>query len=105
MWLTPCESAYCVSFTASSNATGEPNVIVPSVTGDTRITSYNVCYTKLLRFIGRFLNPLKLYDQEHGSSLLRTLEAYLDSNCSTKLTAQILFTHYNTVTYRVEKIV
>ncbi|GEM_PF-1007929 len=58
----------------------------------------------IVTFIGRFLNPLKLYDQEHGSSLLRTLEAYLDSNCSTKLTAQILFTHYNTVTYRVEKI-
>jgi len=35
---------------------------------------------------------------------MRTLEAYLDSNSSTKLTAQILFTHYNTVTYRIEKI-
>ncbi len=55
-------------------------------------------------FVGRFLSPLKLYDQEHGSSLMRTLEAYLDSNSSTKVTAQILFTHYNTVTYRIEKI-
>jgi hypothetical protein len=35
---------------------------------------------------------------------MRTLEAYLDSNSSTKVTAQILFTHYNTVTYRIEKI-
>jgi len=55
-------------------------------------------------FVRRFLDPLKLYDQEHGSSLVRTLEAYLDCNNSTKLTAQILFTHYNTITYRIEKI-
>lgn len=58
----------------------------------------------VLSFVGRFLSPLKQYDLEHGSSLLRTLEAYLGSNSSTKLTAQILFTHYNTVTYRIEKI-
>lgn len=58
----------------------------------------------IFSFVNRFLDPLKLYDQEHGSSLIRTLEAYLSTNCSTKLTAQILFTHYNTVTYRIEKI-
>jgi len=55
-------------------------------------------------FVQRFLEPLKTYDLEHGSSLTQTLEAYLDSSGSTKLTSQILFTHYNTVTYRIDKI-
>jgi purine catabolism regulator len=55
-------------------------------------------------FVHRFLAPLITYDLEHGSSLLRTLEAYLDCNSNTKLTSQILYTHYNTVTYRLGKI-
>ena len=55
-------------------------------------------------FVHRFLDPLKNYDQEHGSSLVQTLKTYLNCGGSTKLTSQILFTHYNTVTYRLEKI-
>lgn len=55
-------------------------------------------------FVHRFLDPLKNYDQEHGSSLIQTLNTYLNCGGSTKLTSQILFTHYNTVTYRLEKI-
>lgn len=55
-------------------------------------------------FVHRFLTPLTAYDLEHGSSLLLTLEAYLNCNGSTKLTSQILFTHYNTITYRIDKI-
>ena len=55
-------------------------------------------------FVHRFLDPLKSYDLEHGSSLVQTLKTYLNCGGSTKLTSQILFTHYNTVTYRLEKI-
>ncbi len=55
-------------------------------------------------FIRRFLSPLIDHDLEHGSSLLHTLEAYLSCNGSTKLTSQALFAHYNTVTYRLDKI-
>lgn len=52
----------------------------------------------------KFLKPLKTYDAAHHSSLLRTLQIYLSLNGNIKLTAQTLFTHYNTVTYRLEKI-
>ncbi len=52
----------------------------------------------------KFLKPLRMYDAAHHSSLLRTLQVYLSLNGNIKLTAQQLFTHYNTVTYRLEKI-
>lgn len=52
----------------------------------------------------KFLSPLKQYDATHRSNLLNTLQVYLGEKCNTKVTAEKLFTHYNTVTYRLERI-
>ncbi len=42
--------------------------------------------------------------QENGDELLRTLEVFLNNECSVSKTASELFTHRNTVLYRLNKI-
>lgn len=56
------------------------------------------------RYINRFLTPLIRYDEQHNLQLCQTLYAFLKNNSNVKQTAEALFTHYNTVTYRLERI-
>lgn len=46
---------------------------------------------------------LEKYDQEHNTELLKTLQIYLESNRSFSQTAETLFIHRNTASYRIEK--
>lgn len=55
------------------------------------------------RFIDEMLSPLRQYDQEHGTDLLQTLEVFLESG-NLRLTAERLYTHYNTALYRINSI-
>jgi len=55
-------------------------------------------------FSDRFLLPVKEYDIRHKSNLLTTLTVYMETGCSVKNTSEKLFTHYNTVVYRLDKI-
>ncbi|WP_231497698.1 MULTISPECIES: helix-turn-helix domain-containing protein [unclassified Methylibium] len=41
------------------------------------------------------------YDSAHHGVLAKTIRAYLDNDCSLKLTAQQLFVHEKTVRYRL----
>lgn len=50
------------------------------------------------------LQPLVEFDNKHNSQLYNTLRTYLFNNNSLKLTAQIEFTHRNTINYRIIKI-
>lgn len=56
------------------------------------------------RYVKRFLDPLVQYDKNQRSQLCQTLYTYLMNNSSVKETAEALFTHYNTITYRLERI-
>ena len=51
----------------------------------------------------RALGALLAYDEGHQSSLYETLEAYLCHDGSLKGTAAQLYTHRNTVAYRIHK--
>ncbi|SHM86701.1 purine catabolism regulatory protein [Caldanaerovirga acetigignens] len=55
-------------------------------------------------FKDKCLQKLYDYDESKNASLISTLEAFLDSNCSVKETAKRLFAHPNTVKYRLKKI-
>ncbi|WP_173299061.1 PucR family transcriptional regulator [Thermanaeromonas sp. C210] len=55
-------------------------------------------------FALRIIGPLYEYDTSKGGELLKTLEVYIQTNCNIKRTAGLLFTHYNTVLYRLTKI-
>ena len=52
----------------------------------------------------RALGALLAYDESHRSSLYETLEAYLCHDGSLKGTAAQLYTHRNTVAYRIHKV-
>lgn len=58
----------------------------------------------LEEFSHAVIGGLIQYDRENNTSLLETLETYLEQNCSLKHTAEILYTHRNTVKYRIRRI-
>jgi PucR family transcriptional regulator, purine catabolism regulatory protein len=55
-------------------------------------------------FVNELLHPVFDYDQTRKGELIKTLETYYDTNRNLKLTSTKLFTHYNTVLYRIRKI-
>ena len=55
-------------------------------------------------FRQRILAPLAEHDRENSVSLLDTLSAFLDCDCSWARTARVLHIHVNTVHYRVRRI-
>ena len=60
--------------------------------------------TELERCIPETLKKLYLYDDEHKGELITTLQMYLRNNQSIKKTADAMFVHYKTISYRLEKI-
>lgn len=56
-------------------------------------------------FIHPKLKYLKQYDIENGRDLYHTLEAYIYNNMDMQMTAKALFTHPNTVRYRIQQCV
>ncbi|WP_230595643.1 PucR family transcriptional regulator [Rhodococcoides fascians] len=57
-----------------------------------------------LMFRSRLLAPLTEYDEVHGSDLVRTLAAFLDTNGSWTKCAEQMHLHVNSVRYRVQRI-
>lgn len=58
---------------------------------------------EVAQFRDRYIQPLLDYEGKHGTALLSTLNAYYKHNRNAKKTSEALFTHYNTITYRVER--
>ncbi|ASA24807.1 PucR family transcriptional regulator [Paenibacillus donghaensis] len=52
----------------------------------------------------RYIVPILNYDAKHNTLLFDTLKVYLKHNRNAKKTSLELFTHYNTVTYRIERV-
>ena len=48
--------------------------------------------------------PLVQHDEQYRTDLVRTLEAYLDTNCNMNVTAETIFAHRHTVAHRLERI-
>ena len=66
---------------------------------------YSVGDEKLLRQMSdEPLQPLIAYDKKHDSNYLETLELYLKYNGSIQAVAEAMFTHRNTVIYRITNI-
>ena len=60
--------------------------------------------TELERYIPETLKKLYLYDDEHKGELITTLQMYLRNKQSIRKTADAMFVHYRTISYRLEKI-
>jgi sugar diacid utilization regulator len=48
--------------------------------------------------------PLARYDEQYGSDLVGTLEAWFAHDCSTVATAAAIFVHRHTVAYRLDRV-
>ncbi|MGE7225461.1 PucR family transcriptional regulator [Paenibacillus sp. PDC88] len=58
---------------------------------------------EVAQFRDRYMVPLIDYDQKNGTMLVDTLKVYFKHNRNAKKTSAEMFTHYNTVNYRVER--
>jgi len=59
---------------------------------------------ELAAFVQEHLGPLLAYDEENGTELLTTLEAYFAEEGNHVRVAERLFLHRNTVRYRLQKV-
>lgn len=55
-------------------------------------------------FGARLLSPLAQYDDVHGSDLISTLSAFLDTNGSWTKCAEQMHLHVNSVRYRIQRV-
>jgi purine catabolism regulator len=69
-----------------------------------RIVSIAESLTSLERFCYDAIGPLLMYDQENDTDLASTLRTFLEQNQNSTKTAKILYIHYNTLRYRLERI-
>lgn len=60
---------------------------------------------EIQRFYAEMLASLVAYDQENNTELIATLEAFFRQNTNISRTAQALYVHRNTLTYRLQRIV
>ncbi|MFJ5717891.1 PucR family transcriptional regulator [Neobacillus sp. NPDC093127] len=56
------------------------------------------------QFISELISPLIEYDSKNNTELMKTLEAYFQCNGNMSKIAKFLYTHYNTISYRIERI-
>jgi PucR family transcriptional regulator, purine catabolism regulatory protein len=56
------------------------------------------------QFISDLLSRLIEYDSKNNTDFIKTLETYFHCNGNISRIAKCLFTHYNTITYRLERI-
>jgi len=59
---------------------------------------------ELDQFVKELLQPVFEYDLSKKGDLIKTLETYYETNRNLKTTSTKLYTHYNTVLYRIKKI-
>lgn len=58
----------------------------------------------LQTFVDEVTGPLLAYDRDNDGSLVRTLRAFFDADCSQRVAAERLFVHHKTLRYRLERI-
>lgn len=69
-----------------------------------RFLEENINPGEMAQFFRETLEPLALHDQKSGGVLMDTLEAWIENHCNIVKTAKALYTHRNTVVYRMERI-
>lgn len=61
-------------------------------------------HEELEKFYSYAIEALVEYDKRKSTELIKTLEAYFEYNGNLKKMADMLFTHYNTISYRINRI-
>lgn len=81
----------------------EPILLFDQI-GIYRILTLPEVREEMQRFCEQELAALLEYDKRKGTELLFTLETYFANNANINKTSEELFTHYNTILYRLERI-
>ncbi len=58
----------------------------------------------VVEFTDQVIGPLVLYDEQHRSALVQTIDAYFNHHGNISQTAESLFIHRNTLLYRLDRI-
>jgi len=82
----------------------DDDVIFFEEMGVYKILSQNSIRQELERFYNEILGKLIDYDQRRDTELIKTLEVYYACNGNLKRMSESLFTHYNTILYRLNRI-
>lgn len=69
-----------------------------------RLLYYDNLKPELKSFYEEILSPLVNYDKTKDTELVKTLQAYFENNGNLKKISKQLFTHYNTILYRIQRI-
>lgn len=69
-----------------------------------KILSQDYLEEELEEFYDSTIKPLVEYDKKKSTELIKTLESYFNNNGNLKKMSDELFTHYNTILYRVQRI-
>jgi sugar diacid utilization regulator/putative methionine-R-sulfoxide reductase with GAF domain len=89
---------------SAAHRLGGENVFLYEELGIVRLLLGSGDDPDLLTFIEEVTGPLLAYDRENDGSLIRTLRAFFDSDCSQRVAAERLFIHHKTLRYRLERI-
>lgn len=60
--------------------------------------------TQVIRWLEHTLGPLLVYDKNHGTELVKTIEVFFDSNQSMQQASEELYIHRKTLKYRLQRI-
>ncbi|WP_069650909.1 PucR family transcriptional regulator [Caloranaerobacter ferrireducens] len=69
-----------------------------------KILCHDSLKEELIKFYNTTIKCLVEYDIKKSTDLVKTLEAYFEYNGNLKKMSQALFTHYNTILYRIQRI-
>lgn len=69
-----------------------------------RILSYEELQPELQQFYKEILEPLVNYDRDKGTELIETLRKYFECAGNLKKMSEEMYTHYNTIIYRIQRI-
>jgi purine catabolism regulator len=69
-----------------------------------RILSNEEVQPEIQQFFIETLGNIVQYDREKGAELLETLKVYFACGCNLKRVSEEMYTHYNTVIYRMQRI-
>jgi DNA-binding PucR family transcriptional regulator len=81
------------------------------ITGDIGTGTYRLLFRVLAShpeevrsFFEDTVAPIVRYDDQYGTDLVGTLDAYLDNNCNMNATAAAIYAHRHTVAYRLDRV-
>ncbi|SCZ78271.1 PucR family transcriptional regulator [Acidaminobacter hydrogenoformans] len=69
-----------------------------------KLLSFEALEPELKSFFGEMLAPLALYDREKDTNLIETLRLYFECGSNLKRVSEEMYTHYNTIIYRMQRI-